>query len=159
MTYNIVIKRRNKNLAVYMDQIQNIYEFLKINNKTKEHFVFISDNGILKPFSISTIVYPNEVIANSRDIFIRAIKDMATSIIICHNHPTGLLKPSHEDIDLVNKFYEIGNIIGLNITDYIIFNQYGYFSLRKEGYLESIWPKSKCCQKDSKTHIEWTSPD
>jgi DNA repair protein RadC len=70
-------------------------------------------------------------------VFIRAIQDMASAIIICHNHPSGSLKASNEDIEITERMCEAGKLLGINVIDHIIFSKTGFVSLRKECIFEN----------------------
>ena len=76
----------------------------------------------------STIVHP-------REIFKRAILNNASSIILCHNHPSGNLRPSSEDKSTTERLVEAGKILGIKILDHIIISEYGHISFKNEGLL------------------------
>lgn len=67
--------------------------------------------------------------------FAAAIKGLASSIIIAHNHPSGNLKPSAEDQSLTTKFATAGKLLELPLLDHIIVTNEGYTSFCDEGLL------------------------
>ncbi len=67
--------------------------------------------------------------------FATAIKGLASSIIIAHNHPSGNLKPSAEDQSLTTKFATAGKLLELPLLDHIIVTNEGYTSFCDEGLL------------------------
>ena len=67
-------------------------------------------------------------LCHPREIFSRAVKNNISAIIVAHNHPSGSLKPSKEDINSTNKLKQAGEIIGINILDHLIISNSGYFS-------------------------------
>lgn len=85
-------------------------------------------------------------LVHAREVFRCAIREACTSIILCHNHPSGNLKPSKCDIDITKSLVEAGNIIGIKVVDHIIVgsipqnNGMAYFSFMENG----IMPKSSC---------------
>ena len=73
--------------------------------------------------------------ADPRKIFKAAIEKLASGIILCHNHPSGNIKPSDADIKLTRKLCDAARLIDLQITDHIIFCETTNFSFRDEGLL------------------------
>src|SRR5262249_39656554 len=73
--------------------------------------------------------------ADVRMIFNHAIKGHATGIILCHNHPSGNLKPSQLDIDLTKKIKEAGRLLEIPVLDHLIIADNKFFSLADEGLL------------------------
>jgi DNA repair protein RadC len=74
-------------------------------------------------------------VADAKIIFRRAIERQAVNIILCHNHPSGTLRPSPADLDLTKKLKQSGEILGINIIDHLIVTDVGYFSFADEGIL------------------------
>jgi len=74
-------------------------------------------------------------VADPRKIFKLALDQMATGIIICHNHPSGNLLPSEQDKDLTNKIKAAGKLLDINLMDHLIITQKQYFSFADEGLL------------------------
>ena len=65
-----------------------------------------------------------------RDIFKSAILANAVSIIVCHNHPSGELVPSDEDIKITKQLIAAGELLGIKVLDHLIVSNQGYRSLR-----------------------------
>jgi DNA repair protein RadC len=65
-----------------------------------------------------------------RDIFKSAILANAVAIIVCHNHPSGELIPSKNDIEITKQLIAAGDILGIKVLDHIIVSNQGYRSLR-----------------------------
>ncbi|MEK4108614.1 MULTISPECIES: JAB domain-containing protein [unclassified Paenibacillus] len=75
-------------------------------------------------------------IAHPREIFKAAILNNAASIIIAHNHPSGIVTPSEEDIKLTQRVAECGEIMGIELLDHLIVGwQEGYYSFKSSGLL------------------------
>ena len=81
--------------------------------------------------------YNNSIplIIDPKLIFSAALKATASSVIICHNHPSGNLKPSQADIRLTQKLVKAGEILELSVLDHLIITKEGYYSLADEGLL------------------------
>lgn len=103
----------------------------------KEHFVMITLNGgheIIKIHLIS-VGTVNKTIIHPREVFREAIKENASSIVICHNHPSGNCVPSDEDIETTKYLIEASNLIGIPILDHIIFDCDSYYSFLEHEFL------------------------
>lgn len=74
-------------------------------------------------------------VADGKIIFKTAINNLASAIILCHNHPSGNLKPSNEDIKLTKKLKEIGLLMDTPVIDHIIVGNNNYFSFADENLL------------------------
>ncbi|GAA4155879.1 DNA repair protein RadC [Chryseobacterium ginsenosidimutans] len=77
----------------------------------------------------------NQSIVDVRVLFKTALDHFSTGIIIAHNHPSGNLKPSREDIDITQKIKEAGNFLSVQLLDHLIITQNSYFSFSDEGLL------------------------
>ena len=67
---------------------------------------------------------------SARDVFKSALLVNAVSLIFCHNHPSGDLTPSKEDIKLTEELIKAGELLGVNVLDHLIVSHQGYKSLR-----------------------------
>jgi len=74
-------------------------------------------------------------VADPRMIFRPALQHLACGIILCHNHPSGNVQPSQEDIDLTRKFRIAGNAIEIPVLDHIIVGESDYYSFADNGML------------------------
>lgn len=68
-------------------------------------------------------------------MFADAISDRAASVILAHNHPSGLLKPSPDDLAVTAQMVEAGKILGISVLDHIIITPKGYLSFKEQGLL------------------------
>lgn len=68
-------------------------------------------------------------------IFKVALEHLASSVILCHNHPSGNLKPSHEDIALTKKVKEAGKLLDIQVLDHVIFSEEGYYIFADDGMM------------------------
>lgn len=62
-------------------------------------------------------------------IFRKALENKAIGIIVAHNHPSGVLAPSEEDIVMAKQLKEIGEFVDIEVLDNVIFNEGEYYSL------------------------------
>ncbi len=77
----------------------------------------------------------SQSIVDVRILFKTALEHFSTGIIIAHNHPSGNLKPSREDIDITQKVKEAGKLLMIQLLDHLIITQNSYFSFSDEGLL------------------------
>ena len=104
--------------------------------KRKEYFVVLTLDGanqLIKKHVIS-IGTTNRTITSPRDVFYPAIKDMATAIIVVHNHPSGKCEPSREDKEVTKRLVESGNILSIQMLDHIIIAN-DYYSFNENGLI------------------------
>lgn len=103
---------------------QEEFRTLVLNNK----------NRILKK-SVISIGTVSETIVHPREVFRDAIKEGGSAIIITHNHPSGILAPSKEDIAATERIADAGHILGIPLLDHIILTDMAYYSMKEAGYL------------------------
>lgn len=96
--------------------------FLNQNNKIL-HKTRLTSGGI------------NQSIVDVRVLFKLALEHFSTGLIIAHNHPSGSLKPSQEDIKITKTIKDASNILQITLLDHIIIAQNSYFSFADEGLL------------------------
>ncbi|MCF7832228.1 MAG: DNA repair protein RadC [Candidatus Marinimicrobia bacterium] len=75
-------------------------------------------------------------IVHPREVFKPAIDHLASAIILMHNHPSGELKASCQDIEITKTIHQAGEILDIPLLDHIIIGHSGYLSLREEGHME-----------------------
>lgn len=96
--------------------------FLNRANKIL-HFQVMSEGGMTQ-----TVVDP-------RIIFKKALDVKATTLILCHNHPSGNLRPSKADEEITQKLISGGKLLDIIVLDHIIVSDEGYFSFADEGLI------------------------
>ena len=78
------------------------------------------------------------VLRNAKiEVFAQPLQDRATAVIVAHNHPSGNLDPSKEDMSVTRRLIEAGSILGIDLLDHIIFSEDGYFSFLEQGMMHS----------------------
>lgn len=96
--------------------------FLNRGNKVT-HLEIISEGGL------------TGTVADPRVILKKALENDATSLVLCHNHPSGSLRPSKADEILTQKIKQAAAFLDISIMDHIIVSNEGYFSFADEGML------------------------
>ena len=135
--------RRRKNTESKENQKINsskqAYELMKAHLLDLDHeefwVIFLNRaNKVIKKESFGSGGIAGTV-ADPRLIFKRALEELATSIILVHNHPSGQLEPSRQDIQLTSKIKESGKLLDISVVDHIIFTDNGYFSFVDQSIL------------------------
>jgi len=108
-----------------------------IRNADQEHFVAITLNGAGNIINsrVITIGLLNHSLVHPRETFRGAILDNASSIIVAHNHPSGSLEPSPQDIAITTQLREAGNILGIQVLDHIIVTKDHFTSFKEKGLM------------------------
>ena len=103
---------------------QEVFAALYLNSAGKIlHFEILSQGGL------------TGTVADPRIIFRKALEEDATAIIVCHNHPSGNLRPSRADEEFTRKIKEGATHLDLTLLDHIIVSEEGYFSFADKGLL------------------------
>jgi len=111
---------------------QDAYEYLQdMRNLSKEHLRGLylnSHNRIIRDevISIGTI---NASIIHPREVFRIALESNAAAVILAHNHPSGEVTPSKEDVDTTEQLIQAGKIIGIHVLDHVIITKDAYTSI------------------------------
>lgn len=139
-----------KRIFLNSNQIQkinfrNAYEiylatkYLFVNQKQEYFYCFYLNNKNelieRKLLFMGTI---NRSLVHPREIFKYAYLSSASSIICIHNHPSGDVTPSREDIRLTNALVEIGKINSIPIVDHLIVSDQGYYSFYEDGRIMNL---------------------
>ncbi|MGB8193428.1 MAG: DNA repair protein RadC [Chitinophagaceae bacterium] len=123
------IFRESRDVANYLrsrfkDHTNEVFGVLFLNQGNRiNHFEILSTGGI------------TSTVADPRIVFKKALLENAVSIILCHNHPSGSLKPSRSDIELTRNIIEAGKYLDIQLLDHIIVSEEGYYSFADEGLI------------------------
>lgn len=106
------------------DYRHEVFAVLFLNRANKvNHFQIISEGGI------------TGTVADPRIILKKALEEDAVSLILCHNHPSGSLRPSRADEELTQKIRDAARHFDIKVLDHLIVSEDGYFSFADEGIL------------------------
>jgi DNA repair protein RadC len=117
---------------------ESIYKLLShMSDRQQECFFTISLNGAHEQIKTRLVSQGlvNRTIVHPREVFAAPITDRAAAICIAHNHPSGNLEPSNEDMDITKRLVEAGDILGIPVLDHIIFSKNGFYSFMEHGML------------------------
>ena len=129
-----LIRENTKGDLIPIVRQEDVYNLVKdeLVNSDREMFLSVmltSKNHLIgvETVSLGSI---NASIITPRDVFKSAILANAVSIILCHNHPSGDLTPSKQDIEITKRLVEVGELIGVKVLDHLVVSDKGYRSLR-----------------------------
>ncbi len=118
---------------------KDAYEMIKeqLEGLDREQFIIACLNTKNEPTNISVVSVGtlNKAIVHPREVFKTAILSNAASIMAFHNHPSGDTEPSQQDIQLTNRLYEVGELLGIKLLDHLIIGDGTFTSLKEKGYL------------------------
>ena len=77
----------------------------------------------------------NRALVHPREVFAEPITDRAAAVIVAHNHPSGNLLPSQDDLDMTRQLKDAGHTLGIAVLDHLIFDVNAYYSLLEKGQL------------------------
>lgn len=109
----------------------------KLKGKKKEHFYLLCLDTRNRVRNISQVSVGNldSSIVHPREVFKEAISSYASTVIFIHNHPSGDLEPSTEDIKLTKRLVEAGELLGIPVLDHIIVSDRGHTSLKSRNLI------------------------
>jgi len=136
-----ILKKRFKRGAKFTSPKQ-LKEHLALQNSTLEHEVFtclfmdnqhciIEEAELFKGTIDQAAVYPREVVK-------KALKINAAAIVFCHNHPSGIAKPSHGDITITSTLINALKTVDIRVLDHIIVGGGNTYSFMENKLIEEI---------------------
>lgn len=102
----------------------------------EKFFVLTLDNthSIIRTLEINRGLI-NKTMVSIPEVFRAAIIDHAAAIIVAHNHPSGVLDPSNDDLNLTRKIEEGGKLLDIPVLDHVIIEKTGYYSFFEKNLM------------------------
>jgi len=125
---------------IRMSSPVSVVDFLQemIGSSNRETFVVlcVNNKNDLVSYYPASVGTATEAMVHPREVFYTAVDSGAAGIIVAHNHPSGSLEPSRQDIQTTERLKEAGKIMGIPLLDHIIvaFNT-GYYSMKEHGHV------------------------
>jgi DNA repair protein RadC len=119
------------------ETFKRTYSLEKCNILLKEYAMMLlldRSNNVLGYYVLSSGGLSSTII-DVRLAFSIALKCLASGMILCHNHPSGKLKPSNSDVLLTKKFVDAGKLLDVAVLDHLIVSNEGYYSFADEGQI------------------------
>lgn len=126
---------KDKPLLTTTDAILAQLNFIR--NKKQEYFVCLSLDSAQRLITrrIVTIGLLDVSLAHLREVFAGPLKDRAASVIIAHNHPSGMASPSVEDIKTTQQLVAAGVLLGICLKDHVIITKTSFYSFAAHQFL------------------------
>jgi len=107
----------------------------EIRGKNQEHFLCVSLSGANEVIAsrVVTVGLLDSSQVHPREVFADPLTDRAAAVILAHNHPSGTLRASPEDVALTQRLVKAGELLGIRVLDHLIVTQDGYLSLKETG--------------------------
>ena len=111
------------------------YNHYRFTNQEEFLVLLLDTKCNLKSIELISKGTINSTVVHPREVFYPAIKKLANSVILVHNHPSGDITPSMEDIKTTKRLIETGKIIGINVLDHLIIGDQCYFSMKQKDII------------------------
>jgi len=98
-------------------------------------FLLDTKNKVIRDEEVSVGTLTASLV-HPRETFRAAIRESAAAVIFVHNHPSGDVKPSQEDILLTRRLFQAGEVLGIQVLDHIVIGDGCHFSFRDNGLLQ-----------------------
>lgn len=120
-------------------QSKDIARFLRAKLQYKKHevfaVIFLNRSNKINHYEVVSEGGITGTVADPRIILKKALAHDAVSLILCHNHPSGSLKPSTQDEELTIKLKKAAMLLDIRILDHIIVSNEGYYSFADDGVI------------------------
>ena len=117
------------------DMFKVLQPFLGDLQREEFWVIFLNQNNRMLGKSQLSSGGINQSVVDLRILFKAALENFATGIVIAHNHPSGNLKPSQEDLKITKQISDAGKILNIQLLDHLIVTQNSYFSFADENLL------------------------
>ncbi len=106
-------------------------------DRKQERFICASLNGAheLLAIRVVSVGLVNRTVVHPREVFADPIVDRACAVIVAHNHPSGRLDPSPEDIEITGRLKSAGEVLGIALLDHLVFSPDAWLSFVERGIL------------------------
>jgi DNA repair protein RadC len=118
--------------------VREMYKSTSSNPDLKEYFFIVLLNRANKIIGYHKLSEGGicGTVVDIRLAFAIALKSLASGIILVHNHPSGNLQPSSQDISITKRFIQAGELLEITVLDHIIITDENYKSFADEGLLK-----------------------
>jgi len=134
--------KRDSDLFPIMKEILLRESTIDLN---KEHFwcVGLANNSKLLYIELVSLGTLSQSIVEPMDIFAWALQKQVSMLILVHNHPSGELIPTKEDLELTDQMIQVGRIVHIPVKDHLVISTEGYYSFDREGDLKKLQKRKK----------------
>ena len=115
----------------------SLHYLADIKDQTREHFktLYLNARNQIIHEELTSIGSLSSAIVHPREVFRLAVEHSAASVILAHNHPSGDVSPSQDDLNLTRRLMQAGEILGIDVLDHIIVGSDDFISLKERGLI------------------------
>lgn len=146
---NIQLTNAEKIKILNSDDIYGIMQKVLLReqkiDQNREHFwvIGLENNNRILFIELVSLGTVNQALVKPMEVFSLALQKRAVKIIICHNHPSGELKPSDADKDITDKLIQVGIIVNTPVLDHLIISAKSYLSFADIGLFQELEQSTK----------------
>ncbi|CAA0155047.1 JAB domain-containing protein [Tenacibaculum maritimum] len=150
---DIKLTEKEKIKVLNSDDIYGIMQRILLRenkiDQNREHFwvIGLENNNRILFIELISLGSVNKTIAEPMEVFSFALQKRAVKIILCHNHPSGELKPSDSDKDISDRLIQVGIIVDTEVIDHLIISTKSYLSFKDIGLLDELKKSTKYVPK------------
>lgn len=114
-------------------------------DQNREHFwvIGLENNQRILFIELISLGTVNKALVEPMEVFSLALQKRAVKIVLCHNHPSGELKPSEADKDITDRLIQVGLIVDTPVIDHLIISNKSYLSFVDIGLLAELEKSTK----------------
>jgi len=141
---NVKLTEAEKIKILNSDDIYRIMQGILLRedkiDQNREHFwvIGLATNNRILFIELISLGSVNKALAEPMEVFSFALQKRAVSIVLCHNHPSGELRPSDPDKDVTDRLIQVGIIVDTHVIDHLIISERSYLSFADIGLLEEL---------------------
>lgn len=116
---------------------KDVFEYAQdMRNLPKEHLrgIYLNTHHRVIHDEVISIGTINSNIIHPREVFRPAIEYNAAAVILIHNHPSNIVTPSTEDIEITKQLIEAGKMIGISLLDHVVITRDEFISIEAKYY-------------------------
>lgn len=115
----------------------SLHYLTEIKDQQREHFVCLylnARNQVIRK-EVVAIGSLSSAIVHPREVFALGVELPSASVILAHNHPSGDVSPSQDDINLTRRLVQAGEILGIDVLDHVIIGSEDFLSMKERGLM------------------------
>lgn len=146
---DIKITEEEKVKILNSDDIYGIMQRVLLRDskidQNREHFwvIGLENNNRILFIELISLGSVNKALVEPMEVFSFALQKRAVKIILCHNHPSGELKPSEADKNITDRLIQVGIIVDTKVIDHLIISVKSYLSFKAIGLLDELKKSTK----------------
>lgn len=150
---DIKLTEQEKIKILNSDDIYGIMQRILLRDnkidQNREHFwvIGLANNNRILFIELISLGTVNATLVEPMEVFSFALQKRAVKIILCHNHPSGELKPSEADKDISDRLIQVGIIVDTEVVDHLIISDKSYLSFEDIGLLDELKKSTKYVPK------------